>query len=71
MQEFDAASIVVLRRSHDARHDALGVQRLGDRPVAQARHHDLVEARDDRARRGGGREQPEPIEKLVTLELCR
>src|SRR6516162_1269829 len=63
--------LAVLRRSHDPRHNALRVQRLRDRPVAQGRHYDAIEARDDRARRGGGREQPEPVEELVALELGR
>src|SRR6266516_438497 len=55
----------VLRRRQDARHDALHLQLPGDRLVAQARRHDLIEARDDRLRHGGGREQSEPIEQLV------
>src|SRR6516162_1393385 len=50
--------LAILRRGHDPQHDALRVQRLRDRAVAQSRHYDVIEARDDRARRGGGREQP-------------
>src|SRR5262249_30094972 len=53
--------LAILRGGHDPRHDALRVQRLRDRPVAPSRRYDVIEARDDRARRGGGREQPEPV----------
>src|SRR6516162_7083807 len=49
----------------------LRVQRWRDRPVAQSRYYDVIEARDDRARRGGGREQPESVDEFVAFELRR
>ena len=61
----------ILRRAHRARHDALHLKLLGDRLVAQAVVHHLVEPRDDRLRRAGRREQAEPVEQLVVLQLRR